>query len=459
MFGLHTFRGGGIFPYERKSRTREKRIWNAAIPAVAVVPFAQHRGVPAQPLVRPGDRVREGMLIGRTDGEECAPVHSPIPGVVKELISIGLPGGGSSQAAVIALDGEFDRLGREPRLFPWEHLTPEKLIETIAGMGVVGMGGEAIPTALKYRRARSAGIDRLLINGLESEPYMAADHRLMVEKAEQLIEGIRIAERALGVGRTSIAIASDKEEAIDALSTAIASSGASVHLIRMRAKYPQGDEKQLVRVVAGREVPSGGGALDAGVAVSNAATIFAVYEAVVLQKPLIDRVLTVAGGAVRNPGNLKVRIGTPVAELFEECGGFTERPARIVVGGPMMGVGIFDLSTPVTKGTRAILALTQAEVGNAPQTACIQCGRCVRACPMGLEPILLHKYIDHRQFDRAVEAGLSDCQECGACAYVCPAHIPLVQSLKAGKRAAESADSRDATGGGHPGAAEQPAGD
>ncbi len=446
MFGVRTFRGGGIFPYERKNRTREKRIWNAAIPGIALVPFAQNQGRPARPLVAPGNRVREGMLIGQAEGEDSSPVHSPIPGIVRELVSIVLPGGEGSSAAVIALDGEFDRLGKEPRLYPWEHLSSEQIIETIAAMGVVGMGGEAVPTRLKYRRAKAAGADLLLINGVESEPYLSSDFRLMVEKAPQLVEGARIAGKALGVSRTVIAVTDN--DAADALTQAVRESGSAIRVSLLPRRYPQGDEKQLVRYITGKEVPSGGTATDVGAVVSNASTIHAVYEAVVLQKPVIDRVLTVAGGAIRNQGNLKVRIGTPVADLIEECGGFTETPARIVIGGPMMGTGIFDLSMPVTKSTRGILALSSREVGDAPETACIQCGRCVRACPMGLEPITLYKYIDHQQHERALEAGLMDCRECGACAYVCPAHIPLVQGLRVGKRTIENRGKTEAAAAG-----------
>lgn len=436
MFGVRTFRGGGIIPYERKNRTRDKRIWNAAIPGIAVVPFAQNQGRPATPLVAPGNRVREGMLIGQADGENSSPVHSPIPGIVREIVSIVLPGGDSSLAAVIALDGEFDRLGKEPRLYPWEHMSGTQIVDTIAAMGVVGMGGEAVPTRLKYLRATAAGVETLLINGVESEPYLTADFRLIVEKADQLVEGARIAGKALGVGRTVIAVADDHAAA--AVTRAVREAGAPIRVTRLKQRYPQGDEKQLCRVITGKEIRSGGIATDIGVVVSNVATIYAIYEAVVLQKPVIERVVTVAGGAIRSQGNLKVRIGAPVADLIEECGGFTEQPARIVVGGPMMGTGIFDLSMPVTKSTRAILALSAHEVGDAPETACIQCGRCVRACPMGLEPTILYKYIDHHQHDRALEAGLMDCRECGACAYVCPAHIPLVQGLRVGKRTIEN---------------------
>ncbi|HUX14196.1 MAG TPA: electron transport complex subunit RsxC [Spirochaetia bacterium] len=434
MLGIRTFRGGGVFPYERKSRTRDKRIWNAAIPGIAVIPFLQHSGTPAVPLVRQGDRVREGMLIGRPAGEDSAAVHSPIPGIVQELVNVVLPNGNSSLAALVALDGEFDRLGKETRSFPWENLTPEELIDAIANRGVVGMGGESVPTRQKYLRARQAGAETLIVNGVESEPYVCADYRLMIEKAAEIVEGIRIAEKALGVKHVFFAISNGRSEAAEAVGTALRSSGSQARLIQLQDRYPQGDEKELVRAITGKEVPSGGSPLDTGTVVSNVATVFAIYEAVVLQKPLIDRVVTVAGGAVRNPGNLKVRLGTPLADLIEECGGFRHTPARIVVGGPMTGLGIFDLSIPVTKGTRAVLALSEAEVGDATETACIQCGRCVRACPMGLEPTILYKYIDHQQYDRAVAAGLADCHECGACAYVCPAHIPLVQGLKVGKR-------------------------
>ncbi|HUX49274.1 MAG TPA: electron transport complex subunit RsxC [Spirochaetia bacterium] len=433
MVSLRNFRGAGVYPYERKASTRNKRIWNAAIPGVAVVPFLQHDGAPALPLVHPGDRVREGMLIGSASGGVSARVHSPIPGVVREIRTVQLAGGTASLAAVIELDGEFDQLGKVPRISKWDQLSADKLRELILEYGVVGMGGSGTPTHVKFEPRSGETLEWFVLNGVECEPYLSADHRLMVEKANELLEAVRIARKILSPRRVAIVLDRGARDAIAAIKPLLGERDAETRIITVSGRYPQGDEKQLVRTVAGREVPSGGTARDTGVVVCNVATMFALYEAIVLRKPVMERIVTVSGAAVRRPGNLKVRIGTPISDLILDCGGFVEQPARIIVGGPMMGLGVYDVSTPVTKVTRGILALTAAEIGEAPQTSCIQCGSCMRACPMGLDPTRLYKLIDHRQYSDAVGIGLMDCSECGACGYVCPAHIPLVQGLKTGK--------------------------
>jgi electron transport complex protein RnfC len=347
--------------------------------------------------------------------------------------TIVLPDGNRSVAAVIVLDGEFDRLGKEPRLYPWEHLSPKNILHAIVEQGVVGMGGSGVPTHLKYQVSGTDRIDVLVLNAIESEPYLSPDERLVLERTDELLEGLRIAEKVLNPRRVVIAVRGTERDVVHSLTDAVSRAGLEYRVVRMSGRYPQGDEKQIVRAVTGHDVPSGGSPRDVGVVVSNVGTVIAIYEAVVLQKPVVERVVTVSGRAIERPSNLKVRIGTPIAELIEECGGLVRDPAKIVVGGPMMGHAIRDLSTPVTKTTRGILALTAEEVGDAPQTSCIQCGRCVRACPMGLEPTLLYKLIDHGDIAEADASGLMDCSECGSCGYVCPAHIPLVEWLRNGK--------------------------
>ena len=429
---LKTFPMGGIYPREMKEATRDKPVWNASVPVVSIVPLLQHLGTPAECLVGPGDTVREGMLIGRSSGHAGSQIHSPVPGTVRELREIHLSGGRKSPAVVIDMGGEFDRLGKSARVYPWVDVPRKQLLAIIADKGVVGMGS-GLPTHLKLSIPRGRRAEILIINGAECEPYITADHRIMVEKAAELAEGARVAAKILECSRIVIAVQAEKKEALEAVERAAETAGSRAEIMALRSKFPQGDEKLLIKAVTGREVPSGGSSLDTGAVVINIGTLFSLYEAVVLQKPVIDRVLTVAGGAIRNPGNLKVRIGTPLSDLIEECGGFVEEPEKIVIGGPMMGNTVYDPATPVTKITSGVLFLTSREIRNSRRTNCLNCGRCIACCPMGLDPAALHKWVDHADFEVAFRAGILDCRECGCCGYVCPARIPLVQGLRVGK--------------------------
>jgi electron transport complex protein RnfC len=428
-----TFPLGGIHPVERKGATRKKASANAMIPSRCVVPLQQHIGAPAELLVEQGAEVGEGELIGRAQGMVSANVHAPVPGVVSDIISIYLPNGARSQAVVIELQGEFTRLGRPAKKRGWSRFGARKILSLIQENGIVGMGGATFPTHVKLSLPPGKTCEYLIMNGTECEPYLSADHRLMVERPDEVLEGLRIIDQLLKPEHVVIGIETNKPDAIAAMQRAVREADLPYRVAALRIKYPQGDEKQLIKAISGREVPSGGLPLDIGCIVSNAGTLNAVYEAVALNKPLIDRIVTVGGGAVARPANLKVRIGTPIGDLIEECGGFTEVPAKIVSGGPMMGQTVYDLNTPVTKGTSGILALTEREVSSAPRTACIQCGRCVEACPIGLQPTRLFKLIDHFEHEQAVAEGLMDCRECGCCGYICPARIPLVQGMRVGK--------------------------
>lgn len=433
MILRNTFPVGGIFPKDEKSETRSKGIWNAILPSRCIVPMSQHSGPPARPQVKAGDTVREGMRIGKAQGTESAHVHAPVPGTVAEIREIFLAGGRTSEAVVIDLAGEFDRLGKEAVRHEWRRLPVSRLLEDIAERGVVGMGGFGIPTSHKYRRRRGVTWKTLIVNGAESDPYRSSDHRVMVEYADELLEGIEIAEAILSPEQVIIGVEANKADAISALSRAIRRRGPAYRVVRMSVRYPQGDERQIVRTLTDSDYDAGLTPESIGVMVSNVSTLYAVYEAVVLHKPLIERVVTVGGGALRRSANLKVRIGTPVGRLLEECGGFSENPAKIVCGGPLTGHAVYDPETPVTKGMGCVLALTAREVRNAPTTACIQCGRCVRACPVALEPVRLYKLIDHGKHAEAAAEGLFECCECGACSYICPSRIPLVQGLTVGK--------------------------
>ncbi|MFP4483878.1 MAG: electron transport complex subunit RsxC [Spirochaetaceae bacterium] len=436
MIFAKTFSRGGVHPFDRKEETRSREIWNAVIPSECIVPLRQHIGAPAECVVSKGDEVREGMLIGKANGFVSANVHAPVPGTVSDVRTIILPNGAQSEAVVIELAGEFDRLGKSSEPREWEDLSPKELIGILQEKGIVGMGGATFPTHVKYSVPKGKTAEYLIANGTECEPYLSADHRVMLEMTDGVLEGLRIGSRILGVKSVLIGIEDNKPDAIERFRSRIRARGLDFTVVPLEERYPQGGEKQLIETITGREVPSGGLPIDIGVIVSNTGTLHAMYEAVVYDKPLIDRVVTVSGGAVRRPANYKARIGTTIGELLEESGGFTEVPSKIVSGGPMTGQAVYDLDTPITKGTSGILALTAREVNEAPQTPCINCGRCVRSCPAGLIPTLLYKLIEHEDYKEAVTLGINDCIECGACGYICPAHIPLVQGIRTGKRIA-----------------------
>ncbi len=434
MKGLKTFPKGGVHPPDEKRGSAEKEIRNAQIKSVSIVPMSQHLGSPAEPTVAVGDEVREGMLIGKATGYISANIHAPVPGTVKAIRELYLPNGAKSAAIEIEMSGEFDRSGKAEEIHPWKELSSKELASLVSEMGLVGLGGATFPLHVKFAVPEGKQVEYFVVNGVECEPYLTADYRIMLERTKQIFEGIDIARSILSPRTVLVGIEENKPEAIAVMSAAAREAGFPVEVVPLKMKYPQGDEKQLLKATIGREVPSGGLPLQIGAVVSNVGTVLSLYEAIILRKPLIERVVTVSGGAITEPANLKTRIGTPVGSLIEECGGFKKKPAKIVMGGPMMGFALYDLDTPVMKGTSGILALTDREVKDAAETACLQCGSCVRACPMGLNPTRMYKLIDHAKYEEALAEGLLDCKECGCCAFSCPARINLVQGMKLGKR-------------------------
>jgi Na+-translocating ferredoxin:NAD+ oxidoreductase subunit C len=430
---LRTFPRGGVHPGESKDLTSRLAIRNAPVPSIAVVPMGQHMGKPAECIVAAGDVVREEALIGKAQGMFSASVHSPVPGKVTELREVFLPNGVRTQAVVIELAGEFDRSGKGQQRSDWSGLSRQELLERIADRGVVGLGGATFPTHVKYFVREGLKCEVFVANGVECEPFLTADHRLMLEKTDEILEGIAIVRKVLDPGRVVIGIEANKPDAIARMRERVRAAGVDYQVVPLTVKYPQGDEKQLLKAITGRDVPSGGLPIDIGAVVSNVGTLHAIFEALVYQRPLIERIVTVTGSCIANPGNLKVRVGTRIRDLIEECGGFTEPPAKIVAGGPMMGFAVADLDLPVTKGTSGILAISRRDAAPGEPTNCLSCGRCVIGCPFGLNPTRLYKLIDHLQYEAALAEGLMDCKECGVCSYICPAGIPLTQGLKLGK--------------------------
>jgi len=430
---LRSFPAGGIHPHEFKDYTHHIPIKNAPVPSVSVIPMHQHMGKPAQCIVKADDVLKEGMLIGKADGLFSANVHSSVPGKVTEIRDIYLHNGIKSQAVVVEFEGEFDRSGKSREKKDWDGHSAKELLDKIQEAGIVGLGGATFPTHVKYFIREGLAADYFVLNGVECEPYLTSEHRLMLEKTREVLEGAAIVAKILNSKNVLIGIEENKPDAIEAMLKAVQEQGLDFRVCPLKLKYPQGDEKQLLKALIGREVPSGGLPIDIGAVVTNVGTIYAIYEAIVLEKPLFERCVTVTGSIIKNPANLKVRIGTKIRDLIEDCGGLTDTPGKLIVGGPMMGFGLADIDLPVTKGVSGLIALSRKEAQVEQETSCLRCGQCVSACPFGLNPTRLYKLIDHKQYETALAEGLMDCKECGCCAYLCPARIPLVQGLKLGK--------------------------
>ena len=426
-----TFRGG-VHPPEEKHWTSGKAVEAVPLPERLFVPLSQHIGAPARPVVQKGDRVLAGQKIGEPVGFVSAPVHAPTSGTVR---GVGLHphAMGSPQPAVeIESDGQDAWAGDLEAMPDPFGAAPEVLRRRILDAGVVGMGGATFPTHVKLSPPPEVRIDAVLLNGVECEPYLTADHRLMLEAPHSILSGLRTILSIFGLERGYLGIEANKPDAISLLGDLVR-EGRFCEVVALKVKYPQGAEKQLIHAVLGRQVPSGALPMAVGAVVQNVGTAAAVWDAASAGKPLVEGVATVTGPAVRTPKNLRFRVGTPVRHLLEACGGLTEDAAKVVLGGPMMGLSQHDLDVPATKGTSGILCLGGAQVREAPPGPCIGCGRCVTACPMGLSPTTLCRLIENELVGEADEWNALDCIECGSCSFVCPAWIPLVQSIRYAK--------------------------
>jgi len=421
---LFKFRGG-VHPDGRKDLSADPPIRILPMPPLLFVPLQQHVGAPARLSVVVGDRVLKGQLIGASGGNISASVHAPTSG---RVVAIGdfpspHPSGLPSATITIEPDGEDRWIEASVPDDPFS-LSPEEISARVGAAGIVGLGGATFPSAVKLNLSRKSGITTLIINGGECEPYLTCDDRLMRERADGIVEGIRLIAYAADAAEMLVGIEDNKPEAIAAMRKA--ALGTDVQIKVVPAMYPMGWDKQMIQVLTGKEVPAEGRSAEIGVLVHNVATAWAVREAIRFGRPLVSRVVTVSGAAVVAPGNLEVPIGALASDLIKACGGLLVDPQRLVLGGPMMGTQLPHLNVPVVKGSSGLLALTGKEIGLPQPAPCIRCSTCVRACPVGLLPLEMVAHIRAADLSSAVGLGLKDCIGCGSCSYVCPAHIPLV---------------------------------
>jgi electron transport complex protein RnfC len=424
---------GGVHPSYSKDRSSGCAIAELPAPDEVAIPLSQHIGAPAKPCVGKGDEVLMGQAVGEPAGFVSVPVHAPVSGKVKAIESRPGAMGQAVLSVIVANDGE-DRLAELEGLGDdWESADVGTIRELIKNAGLVGMGGAAFPTHVKLSPPPDKPIDTLILNGAECEPFLTADHRVMVERPADVLIGLHIAAKVLGAEKLIVGIERNKPDALDAISAAAEGSG--VEVVALEVKYPQGAEKQLIDACLERQVPSGGLPMDVGVVVHNVGTATAMTDAVVAGRPLFRRVVTVTGAKVAEPANLMVRVGTPVGDAIEACKGDLEGAGKLILGGPMMGFAQHTDQVPVTKGTSGILLLGPDEVDTRDPGPCIRCGRCVDACPMRLVPTEIANLSSRGMYEDADKADALDCIECGSCAFDCPARLPLVQEIRLAKAA------------------------
>jgi electron transport complex protein RnfC len=430
---LKTFKIGGVHPDDNKI-SASAPITPLALPKTVTIPIAQHIGAPAKIVVQRGDNVKVGQVIAVHEGFVSANIHASVSGRVGVIEEVMDSTGFKHTAVSIRVKGDDwdESIDRTPTLMEEIKLDPKTIVARLVEAGVVGMGGAAFPSHVKLSVPEGKHVDHLLINGVECEPYLTADHRLMLEKPKEIIVGIKILMKALGVDKAIIGIEDNKQDAIE-LFQELLKDEAGITVEALEVHYPQGGEKQLIQALLNREVPSGGLPADVGAIVHNVGTTYAIYEAVQKNKPLVERVVTVTGKEVKQPSNLLVRIGTPVIDLLIAAGGVPEGTGKIVSGGPMMGKAIADLDVPVAKGTSGILLIPEDESKRAEIYNCVHCGKCIEACPMGLEPYRLLLMSKKGNNERAKEEHILDCIECGSCSFVCPSNRPILDYIRLGK--------------------------
>lgn len=432
---LKTFKTGGVHPPENKL--------SAAVPIKTIppprqvsIPVSQHLGQPAVPVVDKGDKVKAGTLIAKGEAFISANIHSSVSGTVLKIDDVLDVSGYRKKAIVINTEGDEweESIDRSEEPVYEIDLEPQQIIDKIKTMGIVGLGGAAFPAYVKYLPL-PGGIkaDTLIINGVECEPYLTADHRVMLEKSDEILVGIQIMMKAGRVDRAMIGIEANKLDAIELL-TGKAGKFPGIEVVPLQVKYPQGAEKQLIKALLNREVPSGKLPLDVGCIINNIGTALAIYEAVQKNKPLIERVVTITGKNLARPGNFRVRIGSPAALLLDALQeDVPPETGKVICGGPMMGKSVNTLAIPITKGTSGFILMGKEEAARNEAKNCIRCAKCISACPMGLEPHLLEKLAERKNFEACEAGGVADCMECGSCSYTCPSGRPLLDYIRYGK--------------------------
>jgi len=433
MKGLKHFHKGGVHPHENKL-SAEAPIKELPLPKSVVIPITQHIGAPAKVVVERGDTVKVGQIIAVHEGFVSSNIHASVSGKVGKIDKVMDSTGFKKMSISIRTKDDIweDSIDRTPDLVKDIPYTPEEIVKKIMEAGVVGMGGAAFPSHVKLSIPEGKHVDYLIVNGVECEPYLTADHRVMLEKPHEIMVGTQILMKALGVDKAIIGIEANKWDAIEGLKK-IAPEYPGIEVQGLRVMYPQGGEKQLIEALLGREVPSGGLPADAGCIVHNVGTIYSMYMAVQKNRPLIERVVTVTGKSVKEPSNLLVRIGTPISDLIEAAGGLPEDTGKIISGGPMMGKALNELDIPIAKATSGLLLIPEERSKRQEVYNCVKCGKCVEVCPMGLQPVELSLLSKNKNLETAQAHGILDCIECGSCSFICPSNRPILDYIRYGK--------------------------
>jgi len=427
----NTFKGG-YHPPDGKSLSENNPIENLPLPKIVAVHLTQHIGAPSKPIVNIGDEVKVGQPLSEAGGFVSIPVHSSVSGKVKAIARLSDASGMKSDAVVIESDGLDTLFAGVGEKSDYENLSADELKKKIAAAGIAGLGGARFPSHVKLSPPADKIIEYIILNGVECEPYLTADDRLMQESPDSIIAGLKIMMKIVNAPNGIIGIEKNKPASIKIIKEKI-SGQANLQVIELEVKYPQGGEKQLIAASLGREVPSGGLPMDVGVVVSNVGTAHAIYEAVALNKPLYERVITVTGEAITTPKNLRVRIGTPTKELIDFAGGLKANFYKLINGGPMMGTAMSDINAPVHKGTSGILCLAKENAELLEELPCISCGKCVSVCPIRLLPTTIAANVDVKNYENADKLGIMDCMLCGTCSYICPSKRNLVHYFNIGK--------------------------
>ena len=436
---MKTFRIGGVHPAENKLSAAEP-IKVAELPKVAVYPMGQHIGAPAKPVVQKGDKVKVGTMIAEAGGFVSAPIFSGVSGTVLKVDTIVDASGYAKPAVYITVEGDeweesIDRSETLVTLKDKPELTPEEIVNKIKAAGVVGMGGACFPTHVKLCPPPGAKPEWVIINAVECEPYLTADHRLMLEKADQILVGVDLLMKGGKVNKAFIGIEENKPDAIALLTEKAKASYPNIEIVPLKTKYPQGGEKQLIDAVVARQVPAPPAIpVNVGAIVQNVGTAYAVYEAVMKNKPLFERVVTVTGKSLAHPGNFLTRMGTPMSQLIDACGGLPADTGKVIGGGPMMGKALLNTEVPICKGSSGVLIMNETEARRGEAQPCIRCAKCVSACPMGLEPYLLATASSKQMWDKVEAEDITSCIECGSCQFTCPSHRPLLDNIRMGKQ-------------------------